>query len=100
MMVETHSLPRDADSGTEPLVAENPRAVRLSLAADEEIADHSHPDTDILFYVVAGDLELRLDGETYDLGTDEMARFDGERTIAGTAREPTTALVVLARRPT
>jgi quercetin dioxygenase-like cupin family protein len=73
-----------------------PRAVRLELEADERVPPHSHPGTDVVLYLVSGDLELSLDGETYDLSAGQIARFGGDREISPRACEPSTAVVVFA----
>jgi quercetin dioxygenase-like cupin family protein len=75
-----------------------PKTIRLTLAEGEAVAPHTHPDRAVLFYVVEGRVELRLDDETHDLAGGAIARFDGDREIAPTALEASTALVVLARR--
>ncbi|WP_049986181.1 cupin domain-containing protein [Halobellus rufus] len=75
-----------------------PKTVRLSLDADERIAPHTHPGRDIVFYVVDGAVDLDLDDETHSLDVGDVARFAGEREISPVAREPSTALLVLARR--
>ncbi|MFB6189772.1 MAG: cupin domain-containing protein [Halapricum sp.] len=97
-MVERAALDALTDRKKQPLFDADPRTVRVSLDAGGEIAEHSHPEADILFFVVEGSLELGLDEETYDLAGGEMVRFDGSRTISGTASEPTTAVVVLAEK--
>jgi len=75
-----------------------PKTVRLSLAADERIAPHTHPGRDIVFYLVDGAVDLDLDDETLSLTAGDVARFEGEREISPVARESSTALLVLARR--
>jgi len=94
-MVQRASLDSSASAKKQPLFEGSPRTVRVTLDEDGEIAEHNHPGTDILFFVVDGSLELRLDDETYRLEDGDIVRFDGERMIAGQADEPTTALVVL-----
>lgn len=73
-----------------------PRTVRLELADGERIEPHRHPGRTIVFYLVEGDVELRLDDERYDLGTGDVARFDGDRDISPVARADSTVLIVLA----
>jgi quercetin dioxygenase-like cupin family protein len=94
-MVERASLDSLPDRKKQPLFEEHPRTVRVQLEAGGEIAEHSHPGTSIVFFVVEGSLELRLDDESFALSAGEMVRFDGERTISGVTAEPTTAMVVL-----
>jgi quercetin dioxygenase-like cupin family protein len=75
-----------------------PKTVRLSLDAGEAVATHSHPDREIVFYLVDGAITLALDGETHELTTGDVARFDGDQDIAPAAVEDSTALIVLANR--
>lgn len=75
-----------------------PKTIRLTLAEGEAVAPHAHPDREIVFYLVEGRVELRLDDETVELAAGDVARFDGDRQIAPTALEASTALIVLARR--
>jgi quercetin dioxygenase-like cupin family protein len=75
-----------------------PKTVRLSLDAGDEVATHSHPDREIVFYLVDGAIELGLDGETHELTAGDVARFDGDQDIAPSAIEDSTALIVLANR--
>jgi uncharacterized cupin superfamily protein len=48
--------------------------------------------------VVEGALDLALDDEQQSLVAGDIAQFAGEREISPVAREPSTALVVLAER--
>lgn len=77
-----------------------PKTVRLSLAAGERVAAHSHPGRDVVLHLLDGAIELELDDETHTLEANDVARFDGEREISPVATEPSTALIVLAPRPT
>ncbi|NHN42776.1 cupin domain-containing protein [Halorubellus sp. JP-L1] len=77
-----------------------PKTIRLTLDADESVAAHSHPDREIVFYLVDGAIELDLDGATHDLTAGDVARFDGDQEIAPRALEASTALIVLASRTT
>lgn len=77
-----------------------PKTVRLSLDADERVAPHTHPGRDVVLYLLDGAIDLELDEETHSLAAGDVARFDGEREISPVAREPSTALVVLANRST
>lgn len=99
-MVQRASLGELSDRTNQPVFASDPRTVRVSLDPGEGIDEHSHPGTDILFVVVEGALELQLDDERYETTGGDLLRFDGERTIAGEASEPTTVLVVLVERRT
>jgi quercetin dioxygenase-like cupin family protein len=75
-----------------------PKTIRLTLDAGEEVATHSHPDREIVFYLVDGAIALALDGETHELTAGDVARFDGDQDIAPAAVEDSTALIVLADR--
>lgn len=94
-MVERASLESQSDRKKEPLFEADPRTVRVQLETGSEIAEHNHPGTRILFFVVEGTMQLTLDAETYDLAGGDLLRFDGERMISGAADEPTTVMVVL-----
>lgn len=89
----------DADGmGRQPLFEGEPRSVLLSLAADERVPPHSHPDRAVLFHVLSGEIELTLDDETTTLGAGEVSRFDGDCDISPYAPTDARALVVLAKR--
>ncbi len=77
-----------------------PKTVRLTLEADEELPRHSHPDREIVCYLVSGTIELRVDEETDILTAGDVARFDGDHQISPRALEASTALLVLAPRST
>lgn len=76
-----------------------PRAVRLQLEADERIPEHRHPESDVIFHLLSGSLELSLDGEPYDLESGDLVRFDGNRVVSPHALEESTAVVVFASKP-
>ena len=73
-----------------------PKTIRLTLAADVEIPAHTHPDREIVLYLVSGRIELRVGDETDTLAAGDIARFAGEREISPRAIEASTALIVLA----
>ncbi|TQQ83629.1 cupin domain-containing protein [Halonotius terrestris] len=75
-----------------------PKTIRLTLAADEAIPAHMHPDCEIVLYLVSGKLALRVGDETDTLEAGDVARFDGGREISPRAIEASTALLVLAPR--
>lgn len=79
-----------------PFGQTEPKTVRLSMAAGESVAEHSHPGRTVICYVVDGVLNLSLDGESHQLETGDLARFSGDRDISPTAVEDATALLVLA----
>lgn len=75
-----------------------PKTVRLTLDAGGAVAPHSHPDREIVLYLVEGTVELGLGTETHDLSAGDIARFDGDQEISPRAVEDATALIVLAPR--
>ncbi|MUW13519.1 cupin domain-containing protein [Halorubrum sp. CBA1125] len=75
-----------------------PKTIRLTLDAGGEVAPHSHPDREIVFYLIKGTIELDLGDETHELSVGDIARFDGDQEIAPRAVEESTALIVLASR--
>jgi quercetin dioxygenase-like cupin family protein len=77
-----------------------PKTIRLSLGAGDEIAAHSHPDRQIVFHLLSGSVVVALDDEEHELAPGDVARFDGDRDISPHAREDSTALLVLAPRAT
>lgn len=77
-----------------------PKTIRLTLAAGEEVPAHRHPGREIVLYLVDGRIELRLDGAAHEVTTDDVARFDGDAEIAPRAVEDSTALLVMTRRTT
>lgn len=77
-----------------------PKTIRLTLAADEEIPAHSHPDREIVCYLISGTMELRVDEETDILTAGDVARFDGDHEISPRGIEESTALLVFASQTT
>ncbi|MFB6152624.1 MAG: cupin domain-containing protein [Halodesulfurarchaeum sp.] len=75
-----------------------PKTIRLTLEAGEEVAPHSHPDREIVFYLVDGVVEVQLGDEEYKLRAGDITCFDGDQDIAPHAIEDATALIVLAPR--
>jgi len=73
-----------------------PRTVRLRLEAGESVPPHTHPDVNVVLHVCSGRIELELDDEAYDLETDDIVRFSGEREVSPHAVETSTAVVVFA----
>ena len=78
------------------LFDDEPKTIRLSLEAGDAIAEHSHPDRQIVFHLLSGAIEVRIDGDSYVLEPGDVARFDGERSISPRAIEESTAVLVLA----
>lgn len=75
-----------------------PKTIRLTLDKGEKVASHSHPGREIVFYLIDGAIELKLDDQTYELRAGDVAHFEGEQEIAPSAVEESTALIVLASR--
>ena len=75
-----------------------PKTVRLELEAGEAIPGHTHPDREIVLYVVDGLLELRLGDDSHELTTEDIARFDGDQEISPQAIEDSIVLIVLAKQ--
>ncbi|QZP39591.1 cupin domain-containing protein (plasmid) [Halobaculum magnesiiphilum] len=76
-----------------------PKTIRLRLSEGDEVAPHSHPGRDIVFYLVEGTVEVKLDDDRYEVTAGDIARFEGEREISPRALEDSTALIVLSPRP-
>lgn len=75
-----------------------PKTIRLTLSAGEEVASHAHPERTIVMYVIEGAIELTLGDEVYELSAGEIAHFDGDQDISPRALDESQALIVLARR--
>jgi quercetin dioxygenase-like cupin family protein len=73
-----------------------PKTVRLSLSAGEEIPPHRHPGRRIVFHVLEGRIDLVLGASTQELDAGAVVRFDGDQDISPTAVTDATALLVLA----
>ncbi|MFC7041892.1 cupin domain-containing protein [Halonotius sp. GCM10025705] len=86
----------DGEPHTRVFPNAEPKTIRLTLAADEEIPAHTHPDREIVLYLVTGKLELRVGEETNMVEAGDIARFGGDKAISPRAIEPSTALIVLA----
>lgn len=91
----------DACEGTDRPFGDDhePEVVRLHLAAGESVAPHVHPGKGVVFFVVDGCFEVRVDDDTYRVEARDCLRFDGESEVSPHATDdgPATALVVLAR---
>jgi len=88
----------DGEPAAQPFPGSEPKTVRLSLSAGEGVAEHDHPDRDVLFHALEGSFDVALDGKDHRVEAGELLRFDGERSVEPTAREDATALIVLAPR--
>lgn len=75
-----------------------PRVVRLQLDPGESVPPHTHPESDVVIHVVEGEMELSLDGESYDLEAGQTIRFSGLREVSPEAKTEAIALVVFAPR--
>jgi redox-sensitive bicupin YhaK (pirin superfamily) len=95
-MVERASLAGLDDRPHAEVFASDPRTIRLSLSAGEELPPHSHSGRQVLIHVLSGRLSVAVDDDCHEVGAGELLRFDGEREVAPTALEDATALVVLA----
>lgn len=80
------------------LFENEPKTIRLSLAAGEEIAPHQHPDRKIVFHLLEGEVVVTIGGTEHALAPGEVARFDGDQDVSPRALEDSTALLVLAQR--
>jgi len=98
-MVETASLEDLTETPREvAFPGSEPKILRLTLDAGEEVPAHSHPDREIVIYAVSGRLDVRVDGESNVLEAGDLLRFDGREEVSPTAEEDSTALLVLAQR--
>ena len=100
-MSTTEHVALDDLDGTPHAVAfpdGEPRTIRLSLAADESVPEHDHPDREIVVYLVEGRVRITIDGETHVVEAGDLVRFDGDQPISPTAETDATALIVLAPR--
>jgi quercetin dioxygenase-like cupin family protein len=75
-----------------------PRTVRLRLDAGERVPEHTHPDREVVAYVVEAEVVFHVDGEAHEAAAGDVVRFDGRREVSPEARTDATALVVLAPR--
>ncbi|WP_418284682.1 DUF2249 domain-containing protein [Halorubrum sp. DTA46] len=88
----------DGEPHADAFPGKAPKTIRLSLAAAERVPAHDHPDRTVLFHLLSGEVELRLDGEPHRVEDGEIVRFDGEMEVEPVAIEASTALIVLAPR--
>jgi len=95
-IVSVHDLEGEPHATVFP--ESEPKTVRLTLDAGEEVPAHTHSDREIVLYLIEGAIELELDDETYELTAGDVARFDGRREVSPRANEPSVALIVLAQR--
>lgn len=77
---------------------EEPKTIRLTLSEGDHIEPHSHPDREIVLYLISGDIDLRLDGESYQVTQGDVVHFDGSQEISPKANGDSIALLVLASK--
>jgi len=80
-----------------PFPEAEPKTIRLTLTEGEEVPPHDHPDHEIVFYLIDGEIELQLGQETHAVTAGDLARFNGDQEISPRAVEDSTALIVLAQ---
>jgi quercetin dioxygenase-like cupin family protein len=97
-MNTTHLHDVDASPLERIFEGDEPRTNLLQLAAGEHVPGHRHPDRRILFYVVEGEITLRVGEETASLPAGGIAQFDGDREISPVAEADSRAIVVLVAR--
>ena len=93
-MTDRTNLDDPTETPAADLFEGDPRTVRLRLDAGEELPGHRHPGTTVVCCLLAGELDLALDGETHALREGDVVRFDGDREIAPRAVSDSTALLV------
>jgi uncharacterized protein (DUF2249 family)/quercetin dioxygenase-like cupin family protein len=88
----------DGEPHADAFPGKEPKTIRLSLDAGDRVPGHQHPDRTVLFHVLAGTVDVALDGDPHRVEAGAILRFEGESAVEPTAREDSTALVVLAPR--
>lgn len=94
--LEEASLPDLPESGRVTLFEREPQTVRLALDAGETVPAHRHPDRNIVFHLLSGELDLVLGDETISLTAGDVVRFAGDQDISPRAETDCEALLVLA----
>lgn len=98
-MVHIKSLPElEGEPHANAFPSEEPKTIRLTLSEGEHVEPHAHPDREIVLYLISGSLELRLDGEPYQVTQGDVVHFDGAQDISPVAKADSTALLVLAAK--
>lgn len=69
---------------------EEPTTIRLSLAEGERVGAHSHPDRQVILYLISGEIDLRLDGESHPLPPGDVVQFDGTHEVSPVAETDST----------
>jgi quercetin dioxygenase-like cupin family protein len=78
--------------------AEELKTIRLSLAEGEGVGAHSHPDRQIILYLISGEIDLQLDGDSHQIQPGDVIQFDGTHEVSPLAKTDSTALIVLAKK--
>lgn len=74
----------------------DPRTVLLRLEDGESVPPHQHPGTDIVMYVIDGELSVRLGDEHYQVTAGDAVSFSGDQDISPEATTAATALLMFA----
>jgi quercetin dioxygenase-like cupin family protein len=98
MPTRRHLPDLEAEPHAEVFPGEEPKTVRLSLEAGDRVPRHSHPDREIVCYVLEGTVEMTLGESTHALDSGDVVRFDGDQDISPRAVTDARALLVLAQR--
>ncbi len=86
------------DEGRSQLFEAEPTTIKLSLSEGDQIPAHTHPDRQIVFHVLEGQVSVTVGEERHDVAAGEVLRFDGNQDISPKALADSTALLVLAKR--
>jgi len=86
----------DANPHANVFPGTEPKTIRLTLGAGEQVDPHRHPNREIVFYLLEGGIDLHLDEDTFELTAGDVARFNGDQEISPVASADSTALIVLA----
>lgn len=98
-MVTIESLAElDGEPHANVFPTDEPKTVRLTLSEGEHVDPHSHPEREIVLYLISGEIDLRLDDDSYQIGEGDVVHFDGEQDVSPIAKTDSTALLVLAPR--
>ncbi|MFC4986214.1 cupin domain-containing protein [Saliphagus infecundisoli] len=77
---------------------EEPKTIRLSLDEGESVGAHNHPERQVILYLISGEIDLQLDGESHIVQSGDVVQFDGTCEVAPAAKIDSTALIVLAKK--
>ncbi|SHH03398.1 cupin domain-containing protein [Halobaculum gomorrense] len=90
------SVEDGAGAARTPVFDGDPRVVSLRLERGESIPKHHHHGTTVLLLVRSGSISATIGGRERRLDSGSIVRFDGGDGVAVEAREPCSAVVVLA----